>query len=109
MKIAGIPFDVTDWSQVEAVVHPGETGTATWRTRQLGEIRVRLIEYSPGYRADHWCARGHVILVLDGVLDTEIQGGPVHTLTAGMVYHVADDEAPHRSSTTGGARLFIVD
>jgi quercetin dioxygenase-like cupin family protein len=109
MKIEGVPFAAIDWEQVPVTVHPGETGEARWRTVEAGNLRVRLVEYSPGYRADHWCARGHVLLVLEGELVTELQGGAVHRLASGMSYQVADDVAPHRSSTAAGARLFIVD
>lgn len=109
MRIEGVPFGVIDWATVPETRHPGEAGEARWRTVEAGNVRVRMVEYSPGYRADHWCARGHVILVVEGELVTEIRGGPSHTLTAGMTYHVAEDKAPHRSSTAVGARLFIVD
>lgn len=110
MKIEGVPFGVIDWAGVPETVHPGATGEARWRTVERGNLRIRMVTYSPGYLADHWCARGHVILVTEGELVTEIRGGPTHTLTAGMVYHVADDEAsPHRSRTAVGAHLFIVD
>ena len=110
MKIEGVPFGVTDWSTVPETTHPGETGFATWRTVQAGNVRVRMVTYSPGYLADHWCSKGHILLVLEGVLVTEIRGGASHTMTAGMSYQVADDDvAPHRSRTEGGARLFIVD
>jgi hypothetical protein len=109
MKLEGVPFEVIDWSEVPESHHPGESGVATWQTLEAGSVRIRIVQYSPGYRADHWCSRGHVVLVLDGVLVTEIQGGPTHTLKAGMSYRVSDDLAPHRSSTVTGARLFIVD
>lgn len=109
MKIEGVPFGVTDWSVVPATTHPGTSGLATWRTVQAGNVRVRLVTYSPGYLADHWCSRGHILFVLDGQLLTEIHDGTSHTLTAGMSYQVSDDIAPHRSSTTTGARIFIVD
>lgn len=109
MKIEGVPFAVTDWSSVHETFYPGETGVASWRTVQAGDIRIRMVTYSPGYLADHWCTRGHVILVMEGELVTEIQDGPTHTLSAGMSYRVGDDVAPHRSSTQWGARLFIVD
>ena len=109
MKIEGVPFAVTDWSRVPETEHPGETGVARWRTVETGNVRVRMVEYSPGYRADHWCSRGHVLLVLEGELQTELQGGAVHTLTPGTSYQVADGAEPHRSVTAGGARLFIVD
>lgn len=109
MKIEGVPFGVTDWSNVPETTHPGSSGTALWRTIQAGNVRVRLVTYSPGYVADHWCERGHILFVLEGTLHTEIRGGPGYVLSAGMSYQVADDVAPHRSSTESGARLFIVD
>jgi hypothetical protein len=110
MKIPTLPFTVTDWSGVAPTRHPGETGEAIWRTLDIGDLRVRQVEYSPGYLADHWCDRGHVLLVLEGELETELQDGRRFTLTAGMSYQVSDfGDAPHRSSTRTGARLFIVD
>ncbi|QXI29972.1 DHCW motif cupin fold protein [Pseudomonas vanderleydeniana] len=109
MELTGIPFGTTDWSTIEPVPHPGETGTAYWRTCQFGGIRVRLVEYSPGYLADHWCRKGHILLCLEGQLDTELEDGRVFTLTAGMSYQVADQAEAHRSSTVSGAKLFIVD
>jgi hypothetical protein len=109
MKMQQIPFGVTDWSAVERSVHPGETGCAYWQTRQFGEHRVRMVEYAPGYRADHWCRKGHILLCLEGELHTELEDGRVFVLTPGMSYQVADDCDAHRSFTPGGARLFIVD
>ena len=109
MKIEGVPFGLTDWTTVPETVHPGISGVAHSRTVQAGNVRIRMVTYSPGYLADHWCSRGHVLLVLEGVLLTEVQGGPAYTLTPGMSYQVSDDVAPHRSSTETGARLFIVD
>ena len=109
MKIPTLPFTVTDWSGVSPTVHPGETGEATWRTITIGDLRVRMVEYSPGYLADHWCQRGHILLVLEGELDTELEGGGRVTLRPGMSYEVADGRSSHRSATTTGAKLFIVD
>ncbi|GGF02523.1 hypothetical protein GCM10011611_05030 [Aliidongia dinghuensis] len=109
MQIDDLPFGTTDWAQVPATEHPGETGTAFWRTRQFGPIRVRMVEYTPGYLADHWCRKGHILLVIDGVLETELEDGRRMTLKAGMSYQVADGAEAHRSSTATGARLFVVD
>ena len=109
MKIDAIPFGTTDWSAVPPTEHPGETGTAFWRTRQFGPIRVRMVEYTPGYLADHWCSKGHILLVLDGTLVTELADGRRVTLTPGMSYQVADEAEAHRSATATGAKLFIVD
>jgi len=109
MNIQDVPFNVIDWSQVPVVEHPGETGKALWRTLEIGNIRVRMVEYTPGYLADHWCSRGHVLLVLQGELLTELQDGRTFTLTPSMSYQVANGAEPHRSQTTTGATLFIVD
>lgn len=109
MNISDIPFGTTDWSTVAATEHKGDTGMAYWRTRQFGNIRVRMVEYTPGYLADHWCEKGHILLCLDGELETELADGRVFILKPGMSYQVADKAEPHRSRTAGGARLFIVD
>jgi hypothetical protein len=109
MEMSGIPFGTTDWSSVEATEHPGEHGTAIWRTREFGGIRVRMVEYTPGYLADHWCEKGHILLCLEGELHTELKDGRTVTLRPGTSYHVADGGEAHRSSTRTGAKLFIVD
>ena len=110
MKIPPLPFTATDWSQIEPTVHPGVSGQALWRTLDIGDLRVRMVEYSPGYLADHWCDRGHVLFVVAGELDTELRDGRKFTLKPGMSYQVSDfGDAAHRSSTTTGATLFIVD
>jgi hypothetical protein len=109
MKMSGIPFETTDWARVEGIDHPGETGTATWRTRQFGDIRVRIVELSPGYLSDHWCDKGHVLFCLDGELLTELGDGRRFILKRGMSYQVADHRDSHRSRTETGAQLLIVD
>jgi hypothetical protein len=109
MQIADIPFGLTDWSTIEPTTHPGESGTAYWRTRQFGAIRVRIVEYSAGYLADHWCEKGHILLCLEGELETQLADGRRVVLTPGMSYQVADGAAPHRSATRLGAKLFVVD
>jgi mannose-6-phosphate isomerase-like protein (cupin superfamily) len=109
VQIQDVPFGTTDWSGVPRTEHAGETGMAYWRTVEAGNIRVRMVDYSPGYLADHWCSRGHVLLVLEGELVTELKDGRSVTLRPGQSYHVADNAMPHRSRTAGGARLFIVD
>jgi quercetin dioxygenase-like cupin family protein len=105
----GIPFQTIDWSSIPEERHAGETGFATWRTLQAGSARLRVVEYSADYRADHWCSRGHVLFVLDGELHTEVEGGGTHILYAGMSYVVSNGVSSHRSFSPGGARLFIVD
>lgn len=109
MKITDLPFGITDWSALPVTTHPGEKGAATWRTQQLGPIRVRWVEYGPGYLADHWCVKGHILLCVSGALRTELRDGRVFELRPGMSYQVADGAEAHRSSTETGAVLFIVD
>ena len=109
MLISEISFGTTDWSVIERAEHKGETGIAYWRTRQFGDIRVRMVEYSPGYLADHWCTKGHIVLCLEGELHTELADGRKFVLTPGVSYQVSDGAEPHRSHTETGAKLFIVD
>lgn len=109
MEMSNIPFGTTDWSSIERTEHAGETGLALWQTQHFGDLRVRMVEYTPGYLADHWCEKGHILLCLQGELHTELQDGRSFTLKPGMSYQVADRAEPHRSSTTIGATLFIVD
>ncbi len=109
MKIENISFGVSDWSQIAIAEHEGETGMAHWRTQQFDNIRVRMVEYSPGYLANHWCTKGHILLCLEGELHTELADGRKYSLTPGMSYQVADNAEPHRSYTETGVKLFIVD
>lgn len=109
MDIKDLPFGTTDWQAVPVTEHVGETGMAYWRTQQFGPMRVRMVEYSANYLADHWCKKGHILLCISGELHTELEDGRTYTLTPGMSYQVADNAEAHRSSTTDGATLFIVD
>lgn len=113
MQLSDIPFGTTDWSAETPTRHDGDAGFAISRTRHFGPdgsaVRVRMVEYSPGYEADHWCQKGHILLCLEGELETRLADGRTFRLTPGMSYQVADGAEPHRSSTRTGARLFIVD
>jgi len=109
MQMSDVPFQTTDWSAIEPTEHRGTTGVAYWRTKLHGQLRIRMVEYSPGYQADHWCEKGHILLCLEGELSTELADGRILRLTPGMTYEVADGMDAHRSSTPVGARLFIVD
>lgn len=109
MKITNLPFGITDWSSIEPTEHKGETGIAYWRTRQFGDLRVRMVDYTPDYLADHWCTKGHILFCVKGELDTELKDGRTFVLRPGMSYQVADNTEPHRSRTKVGATLFIVD
>jgi hypothetical protein len=109
MKMPAAAFSTTDWSEIPVTEHVGDSGKALWRTQNFGEIRVRMVEYSPGYEADHWCAKGHVLLCLEGELETRMAHGRTFILRPGMSYHVGDGDQPHRSVSRAGAKLFIVD
>ncbi|MEO8127226.1 MAG: DHCW motif cupin fold protein [Bryobacteraceae bacterium] len=109
MRLPDIPFQTTDWATIEPTTHHGEQGTAHWRTRHFGDIRVRIVDYSPGYRADHWCEKGHVLLCLEGALHVTLKDGREDILRPGMSYQVGDGMEAHRSHAPTGAKLFIVD
>ena len=109
MDIKNIPFGITNWTEIPTTRHTGDQGYALWHTQQFDAIRVRMVEYSENYLADHWCSKGHILLCLEGKLHTELDDGRIFTLTAGMSYQVADQAEAHRSSTSKGAKLFIVD
>jgi quercetin dioxygenase-like cupin family protein len=109
MKIVDIPFSLVEWTRVEATELAGLSGKAISRTRTFGDVRVRLVEYTPGYVADHWCQKGHILLCLEGRLETELADRRRFVLSPGASYQVADGAEPHRSSTPIGAKLFIVD
>lgn len=109
MKLDSFPFQTINWQDVPCEEHPGETGKAYWQVRHMNEVRIRRVEYTAGYVADHWCSKGHVLLCIAGELETELQDGRRFTLTPGMVYLVGDQCEAHRSATQGGCTLFIVD
>lgn len=104
-----IPFQITDWSQIEPEAHNGETGSATVKALDFGPLRVRLIEYSPNYKADHWCQKGHIIYCIEGEMVTELADGSLHVLKEGMSYEVSDNLSSHRTSSANGVKLFVVD
>ncbi len=113
MRMAEIAFGTTDWASIEPSRHNGDAGYAEWRSRSFGpeenRIRVRMVNYTPGYVSDHWCEKGHILLCLDGELETTLNDGRIFMLRPGMSYQVADGAEPHRSRTAIGAKLFIVD
>ena len=110
MKIQDVPYQTLDFTKAVVTEHKGETGTATWHTIERGNIRARIVEYSPGYLADHWCSRGHVIYLLEGEMVNELKDGTKTTLKAGMGYIVEDDEYnPHRTYSKTGVKMLIVD
>jgi quercetin dioxygenase-like cupin family protein len=110
MKIVGIPFTDVNWSAAEKAEHRGETGTSFWKTVEAGGIRMRVVEYSEGFRSDHFCPRGHILYVLEGDLGVKLKDGSEHMLAQGMSFHCGDDEAnPHQAFSRSGARVFIVD
>lgn len=105
----GIPFQVIDWNKLDHTEHPGETGSASWKTLQLNGLRIRIVTYSAGYLADHWCQKGHVVHCLEGEFITELSTGEKFTLQAGESYVVSDQLSSHRSFSEKGVKLLIVD
>jgi hypothetical protein len=104
-----IPFCTIDWASIPTTEHKGKTGIAYWQTVQFPGLRVRIVEYSKGYVADHWCQKGHIVHCLEGEFVSELQNGEKTILTKGMTYVVSDDLSSHRSSTATGVKLMIID
>ena len=104
-----IRFQTIDWSKIEKVEYKGETGTAIWQTIQFPGLRIRVVEYSAGYLADHWCQKGHIVHCLEGEFVSELENGEMFHLTKGMTYVVSDALSSHRSTTENGVKVLIVD
>jgi hypothetical protein len=109
MDFENIPFQIINWENITKTTHPGTTGTAFWQTLQFKGLRIRVVEYSKGYLADHWCQKGHIVHCLEGEFTTELQTGEHFHLVKGMSYIVSDELSSHRSVTENGVKLLIVD
>lgn len=107
--MSAIPFQTIDWHSIEKVEYKGETGTAIWQTMQLGGLRIRIVEYSEGYLADHWCRKGHIVHCLEGEFVSELSTGEEIKLIKGDTYVVSDNLSSHRSVSENGVKLLIVD
>lgn len=104
-----IPFQHIDWTIIEKVEYKGETGAAYWQTMQFNGLRIRLVEYSEDYLADHWCKKGHIVHCLEGEFVSELKNGENFILSKGMTYVVSDDLSSHRSVSKNGVKLLIID
>jgi len=109
IKMSNIPYQNIDWAVVEKVEHKGETGTAFWQTIQFSGLRIRLVEYSKGYLADHWCEKGHIVYCLEGAFVSQLKNGENFILSKGMSYVVSDGLSSHRSLSKDGVKLLIID
>lgn len=107
--MSAIPFQTIDWNSIEKIEYQGETGVAYWQTLQLGGLRIRLVEYTKGYLADHWCQKGHIVYCLEGAFITELNTGEQFNLSKGGTYVVSDELSSHRSITENGVKLLIID
>jgi len=109
MSITNIPFQTIDWSKISKINYSGEKGNALWQTIQFNGLRIRIVEYSPGYIADHWCQKGHIVHCLEGEFVSQLNDGTESVLKKGMTYVVSDDLSSHRSVSAGGVKLLIID
>ena len=109
MHNANIPFHAIDWDPITKTEHKGETGIAYWQTIQFPGLRIRLVEYSKNYMADHWCQLGHIVHCLEGEFTSELQNGGQSHLSKGMSYVVSNEMSSHRSGSENGAKLLIID
>jgi uncharacterized cupin superfamily protein len=104
-----ISFQTIDWASVPRTEHKGESGASFWQTLQFGNLRLRIVEYSAGYLADHWCQKGHIVHCLEGSFISELDNGEIFRLTEGMSYIVSDGMSSHRSVSETGVKLLIID
>lgn len=102
-------FQIIDWDKIPTTEHSGETGMSIWNTLQLDGLRIRMVEYSRGYMADHWCKKGHIVHCIEGELESELETGEKFTLAKDMTYVVSDNLSSHRSYSQNGAKLLIID
>ena len=109
MNNSNIPFQTIDWMKILKTEHKGETGIAYWQTIEFAGLRIRIVEYSENYKADHWCEKGHLVYCIEGSVINELKDGKETLLKPGMSYIVSDQLSTHRSVTKEGAKLLIVD
>ena len=107
--MSNIPFQTIDWNKIVPTKHPGETGISFWQTLQFENLRVRIVEYSAGYLADHWCQKGHIVHCLEGEFESELENGKTYSMSKGMTYIVSDNLSSHRSVSQNGVKLLIID
>ncbi len=109
MNPQNYPYQTIDWNSVPKVEFKGEQGSAWWQTIQLPGLRIRIVEYSKGYLADHWCRKGHIVHCLKGEFTSELNNGNKFIMKEGMTYIVSDELSSHRSSTKDGVKVMIID
>ena len=109
MDSKNIPFQTIDWALIPKTEHLGDPGMAWWQTLQFEGLRIRTVEYSKGYVADHWCTKGHIVHCLEGDFISELSNGEKFLLTRGMTYVVTDELSSHRSTSENGVKLLIID
>ena len=97
-KITDIPFQVHNIETLVPEEHSGLTGKAYWKTVKQGNVRMRIVEYTPGYLADHWCDKGHAVFVLDGELESELKDG----------YFLPENDWASSKSLTGMTKNILV-
>ena len=109
MSSKSIPFQTIDWANIPKTEYKGEKGMAYWQTIQFEGLRIRMVEYTKGYIADHWCKKGHIVHCLEGEVINEQESGEKHLLKQGMTYIVSDDMSSHRSVAKEKVKLLIID
>jgi hypothetical protein len=104
-----IPYFNIDWKSVQKTKRKGEKGIVSSKTIDYPGLRLRIVEYSDGYLADHWCRKGHIVHCLEGELINEHENGDKFILKKGMTYVVSNGMSSHRSRTNKKVKLLIVD
>ena len=110
MKIIDCGSLSTDWSSLVSESVEGLSGNSRSKSIKYGNIRMRTMEYSPGFEADHWCPRGHIIFVLEGEITIKLKDETEQKISKGMSFICGDNETnPHMVYSKKGAFVIIID
>ena len=104
-----ISFQTINWNNLPGTESCGISGTSYSQSKEFPGLKIRIVEYSAGYLADHWCQKGHIVYCLKGEVINEQEDGEQFNLKEGMGYVVTDNMSSHRSRTEKKVKLLIID
>lgn len=99
-----IDFAALDWMEW------ADVGTGRAKTALVPGTRIRLVQFSPGFRQTTWCDRDHVGYVLEGEMLTEFEDGRTIAFRKGDGIVILAGRK-HRSTNVGDGpvTLFVVE
>ncbi len=109
MDILNIENVAINWEEIQSEKIEGESGFVISKTKEIGAMRIRHQTFSENFKADSWCEKGHILLVLNGVLIIEFKDGSSVDVTKGNSYVLGDNVQAHKAITLSETEVFIVD